>query len=57
MTFPLVCDDEPRDISLLLNIISAHAMARSIRKNIDPQTKYFLAFLKQEYDYVQLNTV
>ena len=33
MTFPLVCDDKPRDISL--NIISANAMARSIRKNTD----------------------
>ncbi len=55
ITFPLVCDDKPRDISL--NIISANAMACSIPKNTDPSTKYFLAFLKQEYDYVQLNAV
>ncbi len=55
MTFPIVCDDKPRDISL--NIISANAMARSIRKNTDPSTKYFLAFFKQEYDYVQLSAV
>jgi hypothetical protein len=55
MTFPLVCDDKPRVSSL--NIISANAMARSIQKNTNPSTKYFLAFLKQEYDHVQLNIV
>ena len=32
-------------------------MARSIRKSTDPSTKYFLAFLKQEYDLVQLNAI
>ena len=55
MTFPYVCDDKSRHVSL--NIISANAMARSIKKNADPSTKYFLAILKKEYDYVELHAL
>jgi hypothetical protein len=34
MIFPLVCNDKAREINL--NIISANAMARSIRKKYRP---------------------
>jgi hypothetical protein len=46
MTFPHVCDNKSREVSL--NIVSANAMTRSIKKNADPSTKYFLAILKRE---------
>ena len=32
-------------------------MAKSIEKNADPSTKYFLAILKKECDFIELSTV
>ena len=55
MIFPKVCEDKNRQVSL--NIISANKMAKSIQKNADPSTKYFLAILKKEYDFMELNTI
>ena len=55
MIFPKVCEDKNRQVSL--NIISANKMAKSIKKNADPSTKYFLAILKKEYDFIELNTI
>ena len=40
-----------------LNFVSANKMARSIKKDTNPSTKYFLAVLKKEYDLVELNTL
>ena len=39
MIFPKACEDKTRQI--YLNIILANKMARSIKKNADPSTKYF----------------
>ena len=55
MSFPLVCEDKAREVAL--NIISANAMARAIKKDTDPSTKFFLAILKKEYDYVELHNI
>ena len=47
MIFPKVCENKNRQVSL--NIICANnEMAKSIKKNADPSTKYFLAILKKE---------
>ena len=55
MIFPKACEHENRNV--FLNFISANKMARSIKKDKNPSTKYFLAELKKEYDLVELNAL
>ena len=50
-----MCEDKIREVAL--NIISANAMARAIKRNTDPSTNYFLAILKKDYDYVELHNI
>ena len=54
MPSPFICTSQSRDVSL--NIISANAMARLIKKQ-NSFTQYFLAILKIESDFISLNAM